>query len=87
LILKRIDDLNADSADYFFTLVDFIVTPPQLENEFDIYRDDCGNIKTTQYPLINVVINHRLDEDYQDNISFLKTTNEFKLLSISLGNT
>jgi hypothetical protein len=87
LIKERISILNMDSAEYFISIEDFVITPPGLEGKFDKYLDNCGNLKTTQYPLLDVVINHKTKNDsYQDHFEFLKSENGFKLLLVSIIN-
>lgn len=87
LIKERISELKNDSADYFISTEDFIITPKGLEGEFDKYLDNCGNLKTSKYPLMDLVINRKTENKFsQDHFEFLKTNNGFKLLSISIRN-
>jgi hypothetical protein len=87
LIRERISKLNKDSADYFISIEEFIITPQGLEGEFDKYLDNCGNLKTSQYPFMDVVINFNIGADtYQDHFEFLKTENGFKLLLVAIRN-
>jgi len=87
LIKERISQLTKDSVEFFISNENFVITPPGLEGEFDKYLDNCGNLKTTQYPLLDVVINHKTKNDsYQDHFEFLKTEIGFKLLLVTIRN-
>ena len=87
LIISSLGDLKSDSADYFISLESFVITQPELGKEFERYFDNCGNLKITQYPLMDVVINHKNGNDfYQDHFEFFKTENGFKLLMVTIRN-
>lgn len=87
LITGRLSRLTSEKADYFISLESFIITPPELEKEFEKYFDNCGNLKITQYPLMEVVISQNNEKDSpQDHFDFLKTETGFKLLMVSTGN-
>ena len=85
LIKERLSRLNKDSADYFISIDDFVITPPDIGSEFEKYLDNCGHLKTSQFPLMNVVINFTNGNDfYQDNFDFFKSENGFQLLTVVL---
>ena len=83
LIKERLSRLYKDSLDYFISIDDFVITPPELGSEFETYLDNCGHLKTSQFPLMNVVINFSNGTDfYQDNFDFFKSENGFQLLTV-----
>ncbi len=87
LLKERLSAAAGEDADYFISPEDFIICPENMTAEFEKYMDNCGNLKSTQYPVMNVVINHKTDNNsYQDNFSFLKTENGFRLLNVSILN-
>lgn len=85
LFMPKLSELKNGYTDYFYTIEDFLIITDETRNEFDKYLDNCGQLKITQYPIINVLINHRLDDDInQDSFTFFKTENDFKLIDISI---
>ena len=88
LINERLFKLSKDSADYFISIDDFVITPSELGSEFEKYLDNCNHLKTSQFPLMNVIINYTNGNDsYQDNFDFFKSENGFQLLTVVLRNT
>lgn len=77
-------DLTGETADFFITTDDlnrFIYD----SGEFEKYFDDCGNAKTWRYPVLDVVINNMIkNEFYQDHFEFLRTDDGYKLISVTL---
>ncbi|ALM50289.1 hypothetical protein AMR72_16200 [Flavobacterium psychrophilum] len=72
-------------SDYMIMANSFAPVPDDIEKEFDKYRDNCGNINTTKYPLMSVIINHKKDNDLvQDSFDFIKTDDGYKLLSVNI---
>ncbi len=87
VVKERLFILNSGSADFFISIDDFVITPLELESEFEKYLDNCGHLKASQFPLMNVVINHRNGNDsYQDNFGFFKSEKGFQLLSVVVRN-
>lgn len=85
LFLPKLLELKSGYADYFYTTEDFLIITEETIDEFDKYLDNCGQLKITQYPILNVLINHKTDDDIsQDSFTFFKTENGFKLIDISI---
>lgn len=86
LIKGRLSALNKKNSDYFISvegLNPLIYEAP----EFASYFDNCRQPKEWQYPVLNVVINHKTQNDfYQDNFEFLRTENGYKLISMTMRN-
>jgi hypothetical protein len=86
LLKERLSMVLKPDTDYFISAEEFITFPGNMDNELEEYLDNCGDLKYTQYPLMNVVISNKSHDDLsQDNFSFLKTENGFKLLNISFS--
>jgi hypothetical protein len=87
LVKEKFLDLTNKNSDYFISPEDFITSPGSMYEEFEKYLDNCGNLKTTQYPLMDVVINQKTENDlYQDHFTFFKTEKGFKLLLVTIRN-
>ena len=84
LIKSRLTELSKEKADYFILiegLNPFIYKAP----EFAAYYNNCSEPKKWKYPVMNVVINHKTESDfYQDHFEFLRTENEYKLISMTI---
>lgn len=53
--------------------------------EFEIYYNNCGQPKEWQYPVITVVIDHKIkNASYQDHFEFLRTNQGYKLISLDI---
>lgn len=83
VLLKKINQFKNGELDFFVAqegLNKFI-----FEKElYAPYFDGCGNPKEWKYPLMTVVVSYQ-KEDYQDHISFLRTAEGYKLISLSLS--
>jgi hypothetical protein len=53
-------------------------------DEFDVYYNHCREPKEWQYPVMNVIIQHRDGNDDQDMLEFLRTENGYKLISMTV---
>lgn len=85
LINSKLSELENGYTDYFYTFEDFLIITDETRNEFDKYIDNCGELKSTQYPIISVLIDHRIENDIsQDSFTFFKTEAGFKLIDISI---
>jgi hypothetical protein len=69
---RRLSERDRENSDYFISvegLNPFIYEAP----EFASYFDNCRQPKEWQYPVLNVVMNHKTKNDfYQDTFEFLK---------------
>ena len=71
---------------YFFISIDELNPFIYEAEEFEKYFDNCGNAKIWMYPLLQVVINHRINSAlYQDHFEFLRTNGGYKLISTTIG--
>jgi hypothetical protein len=85
LINSKLSELENGYTDYFYSIEDFLIVTDENRNEFDKYLDNCGQLKSTQYQIINVLIDHKVEDDNnQDSFTFFKTENGFKLIDISI---
>lgn len=83
-IIKILEQVKPDS-DYLITANSFTPIPDTMEKEFEKYRDNCGDINITKYPLMSLIINHKKNGDLvQDSFDFIKTDDGYKLLSVNL---
>ncbi len=86
LIKDRLMELNKKEADYFISkngLNSYIYEG----TEFDTYYNNCNEAKAWEYPVMNLVINHKSENDiYQDHFDFLRTENGYKLISMTIRN-
>jgi hypothetical protein len=85
LIKAKLQELNSTKCEYHIFdegLNQFIYNP----KEFNDYFNNCGESKNWIYPVKNIVINHRKQNDlFQDHFHFLRTDDGYKLLSLSIG--
>ncbi len=85
LINSKLSELENGYTDYFYTFEDFLIITDDIRSEFDEYIDNCGELKSTQYPIISLIINNRSTNDIsQDSFTFFKAENGFKLIGISI---
>lgn len=55
-------------------------------SNFEKYFNNCGEAKESKYPVMNVVINSKIEgELVQDHFDFLKTDNGYRLISLTIG--
>jgi hypothetical protein len=86
LIRSRLAELNKEKADYFIS-IDGLNPFIYEAVEFDTYFDNCGEAKTWEYPVMNVIMNRKTESDLnQDHFEFLRTENGYKLISVTLRN-
>ncbi len=86
LISKILSDMQREGMEYTISIQDHIICPDQMDSKFDQYRGNCGGLDTGHYPLMEIYIQHKGDYKTQKSLSFLKTDEGFKLLSLSFGN-
>ncbi|MEE9911627.1 MAG: WG repeat-containing protein [Deltaproteobacteria bacterium] len=84
IIQNRLSELTKQNSDYFIAsggLNPFIYNGA----EFDAYYNHCGEPKEWQYPVMDVVVNHKTKSDsYQDHFEFLRTDNGYRLISMTV---
>ncbi|OXA80078.1 hypothetical protein B0A65_08620 [Flavobacterium frigidimaris] len=85
-ILKmKLQELNSEKTDYFIStdgLNQFIFEA----KEYEEYFNNCNESKEWQYPVKNIVITSKDNEDFgQDHFEFLRTENGYKLISVSIS--
>ena len=53
-------------------------------SKYEKYFDNCSNAKR-KYPVLNVVISHKIkDDSFQDHFDFLRTEDGYKLIQVSI---
>ncbi|MFV2059587.1 MAG: WG repeat-containing protein [Gammaproteobacteria bacterium] len=76
--------INSDYIVLISGLNEYIYTG----NEFKKYFNDCGDSKVMKYPVLDLVINKKLDgKNYQNSFEFLKTETSYKLISVTIRNS
>lgn len=87
LIKDRLSLIQKTEQEYFVS-IDGLNPGIFGSEEFKIYFNNCGQPLTGRYPVMNVVITHKDDEDfYQDHFDFLKTDDGYKLISLTIRNS
>ena len=85
LLKLKLQELNAEKTDYFIStdgLNQFIFEAKEYED----YFNNCHESKEWQYPVKNIVITSKNNEDFgQDHFEFLRTENGYKLISVSMS--
>lgn len=80
-VLKQVQP----GSDYMVMANNFTPVPDAMEKEFEKYRNNCGDINTSRYPLMSLIVNHKTGNDLvQDSFDFIKTNDGYKLLSVNL---
>jgi hypothetical protein len=84
LIKDSLSALNRKNTDYFISIGG--LNPFIYEgSEFEIYYNNCGQLKERQYPVMTVVINHKTkNNSYRDHFEFLRTEQGYKLISLTI---
>lgn len=87
LIRKQLLEIYKPGADYH--IFDEALNPMIYESEdYKPFFNNCGEAKNWLYPAMNIVINHKGKKDiYQDQITFLKTPEGYRLISFVSGTT
>ena len=86
LIKKTLTELNKQNSDDFIS-IDGLNPFIYETSDFDTYYNNCSEPKEWQYPVMNVIINHKTKNDfYQDHFEFLRTGNGYKLISMTIRN-
>ncbi len=85
LLHLKLLGLNSSNSNYAIStegLNSYIYT----SKEFEKYFDNCGASKNWIYPVKNVVINNKIDNNIvQDQLGFLKTDHGYKLIEVSVN--
>jgi hypothetical protein len=84
LIKSKLIELNFDNCQYnIFNdgLNPFIYN----SDDFESFYNNCGESKDWIYPVKNIVITHKVNDDFlQDHFDFLRTDNGYKLISMTI---
>ncbi|MFN8321045.1 MAG: WG repeat-containing protein [Chitinophagales bacterium] len=84
LIKSKLLELNSDKCEYFISNEG--LNP--LIYDADRYNDffnNCGESKDWIYPVKNIVITHKVGNNFpQDHFDFLRTDNGYKLISVTI---
>ena len=68
-----------------FVVMDGLIRGIYDTERYDQYFDDCENPLTGRYPVLQLITEHRSDENYLQNAyDFLKTEDGFKLISLAI---
>lgn len=86
LIKIRLTELSKENVDYNI-FIDGL-NPCMYEGiEFDKYFNNCGEAYKSKYPVINLVISNKMDNDLiQDYFDFLRTDEGYKLICVTIRN-
>jgi len=84
LIKLKILELNSDKCEYFISNEG--LNPLIYESErYNDFFNNCGESKDWIYPVKNIVITHKINNNLpQDHFNFLRTVNGYKLISITI---
>jgi hypothetical protein len=84
IVKDRLLQLTYSNVDY--TIFVQGLNPYIYESEsFTKYFNNCGEAKESKYPLMNVVINNKINEELvQDHFDFLKTDKGYELISMTI---
>ncbi len=84
MVISELAALHSAGSEHFVTingLNKFIYT----DKEFERYFDDCSNAMTDKYPVLELIVEHNLEDGYKQNhYSFLKTDSGYKLISFTI---
>jgi L-rhamnose mutarotase len=84
VIKNDLDLINTTGAEYSIFIEDlnsYIFN----SSEYERYFNDCIEFKTWQYPLMNIMITHYIENDMlQNHFGFLRTDTGYKLISVSI---
>lgn len=85
LINARLQSIQLENSDHFVSIGG--LNPYMYQGDhFAKYYNTCGEAKETQYPVLNLIINHKTNADLeQDHIEFLKTDAGYRLISVSIN--
>lgn len=86
LIKIRLNELSKENVDYNI-FIDGLNPFMYEGNEFEKYFNNCGEAYKSKYPVINLVISKKTDNDLiQDHFDFLRTEEAYKLISVTIRN-
>jgi hypothetical protein len=86
LIKIRLNELSKENADYSI-FIDGLNPFMYEGNEFEKYFNNCGEAYKSKYPVINLVISKKTDNDLiQNHFDFLRTEEGYKLISVTIRN-
>lgn len=86
-ILKRFKNLKIDTVKYSINIDDYTPNASNLEYLFEKRKNNCGDLNTSKYPIINVLVNYynkNKDFLFQDHYDFIKINNKYRLLSVTV---
>lgn len=83
-VSKKLLLLHTAGTDYQVFSETFAYPIDELP-QYGRYIDNCGGLKYWQYPVMGLVINYTYkSEPVQDNFSFLRTANGYRLVSVTV---
>ncbi len=86
LLKIRLNELSKENVDYSI-FIDGLNPFIYEGSEFDKYFNNCGEAYKSKYPLLNLVINYKIDNELiQDHFDFLRTEEGYKLISVTIRN-
>ena len=90
LINKRFKSITKGKTEYEISFDVFAWPPDEAFERFDDITDNCGNLNSMKYPVMNVIVTHRNKKGkflFQDHFDFILLENEYKLFEVTLRNT
>lgn len=86
LIKVKLLELNKVESDYFIT-IDGLNSYIFEGEEFSQYYNNCGEAISEKYPVMDLIINHKIKSDLlQDHFKFIRTDNGYRLISVTVRN-
>ena len=85
LFAEKLEAIQSEANEYNITIESYIICPDHMQNQFDRYRDNCGQLDTTRYPYMEVHVRPKGEYSNQHSFSFLKTDEGFKLMAVLFG--
>jgi hypothetical protein len=82
---KELLDLQKPNADYHIFIENSLIVPDEKKKDFEQYHDNCDNLKTSQFPVHKIIINHGKGKKFYQNIfTFFKSEKGFQLIFIRI---
>lgn len=86
-ILKRFKSLKTDIVKYSINIDNYTPITSNLKYLFEERKDNCGDLNTSKYPIINFLVNYynkNNDFLFQDHYDFIKINNKYRLMSATV---
>lgn len=82
---KELSHIQKSNSDYFISMGEFLSETEEQNKDLEQYYDNCNNLKTSQFPVYEIRVNHGKGSDFYQNVfTFFKSQKGFQLTFVRI---